>query len=189
MSDAQAAGVATQLLVRLGGGDREAARDLLPLIHDQLRAIAGGYFRGQGAGHTLQPTALVNEAYLKLVASGSNWKDRAHFLAVAATAMRQILQNHARAKRAAKRDADKVDVTIEQFSTPAGVDVLDLVALDDALNKLRSLNDRQARLVELRFFGGLTHDEIALVWGVTTRTVEREWRRVRAWMSRELNGR
>lgn len=171
----------------MSAGESHAAEELLPLVYGQLRALAGIYFRHQPANHTLQPTALVNEAFLKLAASSSDWKDRAHFCAVAATAMRQILQNHARGKRAAKRSADRADVSIDQFATPGGADVLDLVALEDALAKLASLDARQARIVELRFFGGLTHDEIAFVLDVSTRTVEKEWRRVRAWLSRELS--
>ncbi len=180
-------GNATELLVRMGAGDQAAAGELLPLVYEQLREMAGNFMRNQPAGHTLQPTALVNEAYLKLIASSGNWKDRAHFCAVTATAMRQILQNHARGKRAAKRSGQRVNITIDRFDGPEGAEVLDLVALEDALTKLAELNMRQARLVELRFFGGMTHDEIAHVLGVTTRTVEKDWRRVRAWLSRELS--
>lgn len=185
-SDNLASGLATQLLVRVRDGDSGAARELLPLVYEQLRAIAGGYFRRQGANHTLQPTALVHEAFVKLVAAGNDWQSRAHFCAVASTAMRQILQNHARAKRAAKRAGQRAALTVDRLATPAGVDVIDLLALEDALAKLAALNERQARIVELRFFGGLTHDEIAWVLGLSTRTIEKEWRRTRAWLNREL---
>ncbi len=177
---------ATLLLVRINDGDSQAAADLLPLVYEQLRAIAGSQFRSEPANHTLQPTALVHEAYLKLVQGGDNWEGRAHFCAVAATAMRQILSNHARGKRAAKRGAQRVDLTVDNVMTPSGSSVLDLVALDEALTKLEAMNQRYGRLVELRFFGGLTVEEIAKLEGVSSRTVKRDWRSVRAWMSREL---
>jgi RNA polymerase sigma factor (TIGR02999 family) len=139
------------------------------LVYDQLRAMAGGYFKAQPASHTLQPTALVNEAYLKLVGSEQGWKSRPHFCAVAATAMRQILMDHARAKRRAKRAGHVVDVTIDDLATPGGTP-LDLVALDDAMAKLAQMQERSARIVELRFFGGLTNPEISQVMGVSTAT-------------------
>ena len=188
MHDAESDSSATQLLQRLGSGDQSAAGDLLPLVYDQLRALAGGCFRGQRADHTLQPTALVHEAYLKLIRSDTDWKNRAHFCCVAATAMRQVLLNHARAKRAAKRHATFVDVSDAELQTPDGASLLDMIALDDALTKLKELNEDYARLIELRFFGGLTVDEIASVQGVSARTVRNHWRNARAWMSRELSG-
>lgn len=144
-----AAGPATLLLTRVSEGDSAAVAELLPLVYDQLRAIAGGQFRGERANHTLQPTALVHEAYLKLVGSGSPWSSQAHFCAVAATAMRQILSNHAR-------------------------------------TKLAALNQRYARMVELRFFGGLTVEGIAELEGVFARTVKKDGRSARAWLRREL---
>lgn len=183
--DAEAA---TQLLARLQSGDSSAAHDLLPVVYDQLRSLAGRYFRGDAGRHTLQPTALVHEAYLKLVRSDAEWSGREHFCAVAATAMRQILMNHARAKRAAKRDGERVDLTIDEFATPAGKDVIDLVALDEALTKLAEHDPKLARIVELRFFGGLTMDEIATHLQVTRRTAQRDWRWIRAWLSAELSG-
>ncbi len=180
---------ATRLLDRVSEGDSTAACDLLPLIYDQLRAIAGAQFRGERSNHTLQPTALVHEAYVKLVnAPGGHWKNRAHFCAVAATAMRQILMNHARAKRASKRDAQQVTITVDRLATPSGASVLDLVALDDALVKLEDMNQRYARIVELRFFGGLTVEEMVPILGISVQTIHKEWRRVRAWMARELDG-
>lgn len=183
----EAPGQATLLLEKLRDGDDEAARQLLPIVYDQLRAIAGGYFQAQPAGHTLQPTALVHEAYLKIVGSGAGWKNRAHFCAVAATAMRQILSNHARDKRAAKRDGNRVQLTIDELPTPAGSSVLDLLDLDDALSELSALNPRHARMVELRFFGGLSTEEIAHVLGLSSGMVRREWRAMRAWLSRRLD--
>ncbi len=181
-----AAGPATLLLTRVSDGDSAAVAELLPLVYNQLRNIAGGQFRGERANHTLQPTALVHEAYLKLVGSGSTWSSQAHFCAVAATAMRQILSNHARTKRAAKRAGNLVDVSVSGIEMPSGTRVLDLVALDDALTKLAALNQRYARIVELRFFGGLTVEEIAELEGVSARTVKKDWRSARAWLSREL---
>ena len=181
-------GPATVLLRRFAEGDSTAVSDLLPLVYDELRAVAGGYFKRQDPNHTLQPTALVHEAYLKLVGTGGGWKDRAHFCALAATAMRHILIDHARAKRAAKRSAAVADVTLDRLLSPSGNSVLDLVALDDALSKLTAQSERSARLVELRFFGGLSTDEIAHVLEISTATAAREWRHARAWLSRELGG-
>ncbi len=180
-------GPATFLLGRIRDGDENAARELLPMVYDQLRAVAGAYFAGQPSNHTLQPTALVHEAYLKLAGSGTDWTDHAHFCAVAATAMRQILTNHARDKRAAKRSGNRVELTVEEMPTPAGTFVLDLLDLDMALNELGTLNSRHARMVELRFFGGLGTDEMAHVLGISTGMVRREWRALRAWLSRRLD--
>ena len=186
--DRSPSGEATLLLARLSEGDSEAANDLLPLVYDQLRAMAGGQFRGERSNHTLQPTALVHEAYIKLIQVEGSWKNRAHFCAIAASAMRKILINHARAKRASKRAGNRVDVTVDALATPAGQTALDLVDLDDALTKLASLNERYARIVELRFLGGLQVEEIAEILGVSSRTIRKDWRVARAWMARELKG-
>lgn len=187
-ADGEARSDATQLLSCIRAGDASAAEALLPLVYEQLRAIAGSYFKGQPSNHTLQPTALVHEAFLKLVnAPDGSWRDRAHFCAVAATAMRQILKDHARGKQAAKRSGGIVrGVEVDQVMTPSGASALDLVALDAALGKLTELDPRQGRIVELWFFGGLTAEETASVLGVSSRTVERGWRRARAWLNREL---
>ncbi len=179
-------GDATTMLARINAGDAAAAEILLPLVYDQLRAIAGAYFQAVPANHTLQPTALVHEAYLKLVGSKGGWKDSAHFCAVAATAMRQILSNHAQAKRAAKRNARRVELTVDDFPAPTGASTLDLLDLDEALNELSRLNDRHSRMVELRFFGGLTVEAMAHVLGISTGMVRREWRAARAWLSCRL---
>lgn len=186
--DADPPGEATVLLDRLGRGDAAAAEELLPLVYDQLRAMAGSYFRGQRADHTLQPTALVHEAYLKLVrASDQSWKSRGHFCAVAAMAMRQILKNHAAAKRAAKRGgAEAHRVPLDQVTTPSGETVVDVIALDEALTRLAELDERQSRVIELWFFGGLPMPQVGEVLGVSARTAERDWRRARAWLSVEL---
>ncbi len=180
---------ATQLLHRASAGDSAAVDDLLPLVYQELRARAGSYFLGQSANHTLQPTALVHEAYVKLVrAPSAGWNSRAHFCAVAATVMRQILTDHARRRAAAHRAAgERGQITTAMF-TPSQNAAVDLLSLDDAMTKLGKLDSRQARIVELRFFGGLTVEEVAGVLDVSTSTIEKEWRRVRAWLIRELSG-
>ena len=181
-------GDATMLLARIHEGDSQAADELLPLVYDQLRAMAGAYFKGQRPNHTLQPTALVHEAYIKLIRADGPPKSRAHFCAVAATAMRQILSNHARGKRAEKRDANAVNISVDQLATPSVAPTLDLLGLDEALSKLSELSERLARLIELRFFGGLNMEEVAQVLDVSLPTVERDWRRARAWLNQELSG-
>lgn len=179
---------ATLLLERVGAGDRGAAEALFPLVYDQLRAIAGGQMKAQRPNHTLQPTALVHEAYIKLVrVEGADWRGRAHFCAVAVTAMRQILQDYARMKRAEKRGGGEGErVPLETVETPSGQRHLDLVDLDEALSKLEEIDERQARVVEMRFFGGMTSEHVAEVLGVSVPTVERAWRASRAWLSTRL---
>ena len=184
----------TQLLTEVGKGHASAADQLLPLVYDELRALASSYFRRQRPDHTLQPTALVHEAYAKLVGSGgedavgSAWTSRAHFFAVAAKAMRQILANHARDRRAAKRSGEWNRVTLSDAVTPTADREFDLVSLDEALAQLSELDERQARVVELRFFAEMNMKEIAHVMEVSVSTVEREWRRARAWLSGRLRG-
>jgi len=176
----------TQILHDLKGGDPHAAERLLPLVYDHLRAIAGSYFRNQRSGHTLQPTALVHEAFLRLTAgSEHDWKDRAHFSAVCAMAMRSILADHARRRFAAKRGGGRQRVTLSAASDDSrdGIDVLDL---DEALSKLSALNERQGKIVELRLFGGMTMDEIAHHLDISKTTVEGDWRMARAWLSAHL---
>lgn len=180
---------ATRLLSDLGCGDVDAAAKLLPLIYDELRGIAARHFRRQRLDHTLQPTALVHEAFLKLVdQTQAKWKDRAHFFAVAATAMRQILVNHALARAAAKRGggAARIALTGEMAATPESD--FDPLVLDEALKSLARLDSRKARVVELRFFSGLSVEEVAEVLGVSRTTVEGDWRTARAWLSRALRG-
>ena len=182
-------GEITRILGELEHGDGSAADRLFPLVYDQLRALAAHYFARQGSQHTLQPTALVHEAYLKIVGGESvEWQGRAHFMAVSAKAMRQILMNHARDKAAAKRGGGWQRMTLDEAVTPPAGNAreLDLIAVDDALNKLARLSDRQARVVELRFFGGLTIAEAAHVMSVGTTTVEDDWHLARAWLGREL---
>ncbi len=177
----------TQVLNQVVDGHPSAARQLLPMVYDELRRLARSQLRRQPSGHTLQATALVHEAYLRLVGpTASRWESRAHFFAVSATAMRQVLSNHARHKKAAKRGSTWNRVGLSEVIDPAGELDVDLMALDHAPEKLATLDERQSRLVELRFFGGMTTKEIALVLGVSTSTIEKEWARARAWLSAEL---
>lgn len=182
-------GDATLLLHRLERGDAAAAKELLPLVYDQLRATAGSFFRMQSSDHTLQPTALVHEAYLKLVRTPEGrWQGQAHFCAVAATAMRQILQNHARDKRAEKRGGGAQRLPLTTIAMPSTSEPVDLLELDEALTELGGIDERGARIIELRFFGGLSNDEIADLLGTSRPTVERSWRRSRAWLKARLSG-
>ncbi len=180
----------TDILRRLNSGDGSATAELLPLVYQELRAIAGHYFRDQPADHTLQPTALVHEAFLKLVnQTGASWQSRAHFLAVAATAMRQILVDHARARAAAKRGGDRLQLTLDEAVVPAsGAHEVDMLALHEFLTTLATLDERQGRIVEMRFFGGMRVKEIAEVLGVTKTTVDNLWRAARAWLNAQLSG-
>jgi len=177
----------TELLGRWSEGDEKALDQLMPLVYDELHRLAGAYLRRERREHTLQPTALVNEAYLKLVRQRNMpWQNRAQFFGVAAQLMRRILVDHARANYAAKRGGHRVNVSLKNigaFGTQAEADVL---ALHDVLNRLAEIDPDQSRIVELRFFGGLTIDETAEVMQVSHSTVEREWRIARAWLKREL---
>jgi len=175
----------TQLLYRVRDGDEQAVSDLLPLVYSELRARAASYFRAQPTDHTLQPTALVHEAFLRLVrSSNQEWNDRSHFCAVAATAMRQILTDHARRRAVAENAVGEHHKTL--IDPPSESTALDVIAVDDALKKLTERNREQARLVELRFFGGLSIEEIANVLKKSESTIKREWRRARAWLLTEL---
>ena len=180
----------TEMLVRAKERDGSATEALLPLLYDQLRALAGSYFRHANPAQTLQPTALVHEAFLKLVRGKTpDWESRAHFFAVAAMAMRQILANHAEAKRALRRGGGRPRVTLSGISTPYDQDVqIDLIDLDDALSKLAELSPEQARIVELRFLAGLDENEIAHLLDTSERTVRRKWRMARAFLACELGG-
>ena len=158
-----------------------------PLVYEQLHQLAEGYFRRQPKGHTLSPTALIHEAYLKLVdREGGRWKDRTHFLAVAATAMRQILVDHARGREAVRRGGGRQRITLDESAMPSADRDVDLLALDEALERLAGLDERKARVVELRFFAGLTVEETAAALGVSSVTVKRDWSMARAWIEREL---
>lgn len=178
----------TRLLADLERGDVTAAEKLLPLVYDELRAVADRFFRRQPADHTLQPTALVHEAYIRLIQrKDENWSGRAHFFAVACRAMRQILINHAERRAAAKRGGDRRKLTLSEGLTPTPQCDVDLLALDEALTRLFALSERAGKVVELRFFGGLAVEEVAHVLNVSKRTVEGDWQMARAWLSRELS--
>jgi len=167
----------------------DADVELLEAVYSELRAIAGSYFKSQDMNHTLQPTALVHEAFLKLVGSkATSWEGRAHFIAVAAMAMRQILTDHARHSRSAKRGGGAGRVTLTGVSLGDDKSDYDAIDIDEALTRLAEVDPRQARVTELRFFAGLTVQEAAIVLGVSDRTVEIDWRHARAWLRRELQG-
>jgi RNA polymerase sigma factor (TIGR02999 family) len=185
---------ATTLVATLGsqaGGSRATAEQLIPLVYDELRRLARGFLSREGRDHTLQPTALVHEAYLRLVdQSRVNWQGRTHFRAVGARMMRRILIDHARLRRGLKRGGGLKRVTLgDSLLRPPDPDLElpELLALNDALDKLARLDERQARVVELRFFGGLTTAEIAEALGVSERTVGNDWKHGRAWLKRELS--
>ncbi|HZR65483.1 MAG TPA: sigma-70 family RNA polymerase sigma factor [Terriglobales bacterium] len=178
----------TELLVRWRGGDREALDALLPLVYDELRRIARHYLQGERSGHTLQSTALVNEAYVRMVAQDfPEWQSRAHFFAVAAQLMRQILVDYARSHRASKRGGNVYKVTLDEAEgQPVKTDV-DILALDEALKELAEMDPQQSRVVELKFFAGLSIEHTAEVLGVSPSTVKRDWVTARAWLYRELD--
>lgn len=177
------------MLQGIAAGDSGAAAQLLPVVYEELRALARAHLAGERAGHTLQPTALVHEAYLRLV-GGEPGGDRAfngrqHFFATAATAMRRILVDHARERNALKRGAGR-RVHLSDADAVTVNDDLDLVGLDDALKKLEAVDERRVRVVTFRFFGGLTVDETAAVLGVSPATVKNDWAFARAWLLREM---
>jgi RNA polymerase sigma-70 factor, ECF subfamily len=177
----------TRLLVDWGKGDQAALDELIPLVYDELRRLAGRYMRRESRDHTLQTSALVNEAYLRLVDQKSvEWQNRAHFFGVAAQLMRRILVDHARSRLRAKRGGRAQMVSLAE---QAGMseEVAEVIALDEALKRLAELDPRKSQLVEMKFFGGLTNEEVAEVLKVTTRTVEREWRKAKAWLNRAIN--
>lgn len=177
---------ATDRLHALAEGEHGAAADLMPLVYDELRALASVYLRQERANHTLEPTAVVNEAFLRMVDQRkTDWKSRAHFIAVGASMIRRVLIDHARATNAAKRGGSWARVTLDR-PLVEGVDHVEMIALDDALKKLDLVDERQARVVELRFFGGLGAKEVAHVLGVSQRTVESDWAMAKAWLRREL---
>ncbi len=177
----------TLLLAELTGGNGQVVNALLPLIYDELHRVADIQLRGERRDHTLNATALVHEAYLKLVdQSRVTWQNRAHFLGVAAQAMRRILINYAEQRRAQKRGGELVATTFDDDLSPRDARADELVNLDEALTRLKAISPRQAATVEYRFFGGLTHEEIAEVIGVSVPTVRRDWRLARAWLAGEL---
>lgn len=179
----------TQLLIGWGNGDKAALDSLLPLVYDELRRQAARYLRRERVGHTLQTTALIHEAYLKLVDQKHvHWQNRAHFFGIAAQLMRRILVDHARTKKRAKRGGSDVRVSFGEATVIAKTQDLDIVALDEALERLSAIDEQQARIVELRFFSGLTVEETAEVLSISPATVKRDWSMAKAWLHREISG-
>ncbi len=184
MQDSQA----TQLVTQMEAGDPQAVHVLLPLVYSELRSLAAAFLFRERRNHTLQPTAIVHEAFLRLVdQTRVNWKGRAHFVAVAAQAMRRLLVDHARAKHSAKRGGGRLRVSLHADLALSPEHEQDVLDLHEALEKLKEVDERQAQIVELRFFGGLSVKEVAEVLDVSTRTVESDWTMVRAWLRRELS--
>ncbi len=177
----------TQLLVDWSNGDQAALERLLPLVNDELRRLARRYMRREGPGHTLQTSALVNEAYLRLIDQKNvQWQNRAHFFGIAAQLMRRILIDHARSHHYAKRGGGASKVSLDEAAAVKDARADELLAVDEALEKLTALDPRKGRVVELRFFGGLSLEETAEVMGISSPTVQREWRAAKAWLHRML---
>jgi len=178
----------TQLLSAWSDGDKVALEQLMPLVYQELHRLAARHLASERAGHTLQPTALVNEAYLRLIDQKRvRWQTKAHFLAIAAHMMRRILVDYARARRYAKRGGGAPVVTLDEAAALSVERASDLIAVDDVLNRLSELDPRKGRVVELRFFGGLSVEETAEVLQISPNTVLRDWRTAKAWLHRELS--
>ncbi len=179
----------THILKEWSAGDQKALDRLTPLVYEELRHQAARYLRRERPGHTLQTSALINEAYLRLVdAQDVDWQNRAHFFAIAANLMRRILVEHARRRDADKRGGSKVMVQLDEALAVADESGVDLLAIDEALERLAITDAQQARVVELRFFSGLTVEETASALGVSPKTVKRDWSVARAWLRREIGG-
>ena len=188
-ASAEPTATATGLLLKWGHGDEGALERLIPLVHQELHRIARRCMAGEAAGHSLQATALVNEAYIRLVDGKSvQWHDRAHFLAVSARVMRHILVDHARARRYQKRGGLAAKVSFDEALVVTDEPSVDLVALDDALQALAKFDERKSRVVEMRFFGGLSVEETAAALKVSPATVMGDWRLAKAWLKREMRG-
>lgn len=181
-------GEVTQLLIELRAGKREAEEKLIPLVYAELRRLAAHYLRAERADHTLQPTALVHEAYIRLTnVREVDWQSRSHFFATAAMVMRRILVDHARAQQADRREALHNAVSLEDALVVSPTRSSELIALDEALSRLTQIDPRRGKIVELRFFGGLSEEEAGMVLGISARTVKRDWRIAKAWLYDELN--
>jgi len=179
----------TQLLIDWSRGNKEALDRLVPVVYDELRRQAARYLRRERVGHTLQTTALIHEAYLKLVDQRNvHWQNRAHFFGIAAQLMRRILVDHARTRKRAKRGGSDIRVSLGEATATAAAKDLDIVALDQALDRLAEIDPQQSRVVELRYFSGLNVEETAEVLGISPATVKREWRIAKAWLHREISG-
>jgi len=178
----------TQLLVRWRAGDQAALDELLPLVYREMRRLAGYYLRQERPDHTLQPTALVHEAYLRLVGEKEiDWQSRAHFFGIAAVRMRRILVEHARSRQAAKRGGGEYRLSLSEANRMAEKRDVNLLALDDALRRLEELDLQKSRIVELRYFGGLTIEETAEALRISPATVKRDWSMARAWLRSEIS--
>jgi RNA polymerase sigma factor (TIGR02999 family) len=179
----------TRLLAAMNDGDRSAFDELLPIIYDELRRMASYYMRGQPADHTLQTTALIHEAYLKLAAQpDKQWQNRTHFFAVAAQAMRHVLVDYARSKGAVKHGGQVQKVELEEAAFVSAGRAAEVVALDEALTALAGVDPRKSQVVELRYFGGLSVEETAEALQVSPETIKRDWRLAKLWLMRELSG-
>lgn len=186
-SNSHEAGQVTQLLERWSLGDQSALDELTPLVYNELRHVAEAYLRRERPDHTLQATALVNEAYLRLIGhKQGRWQGRKHFYGIAARLMRQVLVEHARKHKAEKRGGGRVVVTLDHYEDVADNPEVDILAVHEALQRLARFDEQQARIVELRFFGGLSIEETAETLGVGHATIEREWAMARAWLRNEL---
>jgi RNA polymerase sigma factor (TIGR02999 family) len=181
-------GDVTRLLHDMSDGSEEAAERLYPRVYSELKAIAAARLRAERAGHTLSATALVHEAYLKLVRQADvDWQNRAHFFSIAARAMRRVLMDYAIARKAEKRGGGAPVVTLQHESAGHGADLDELLAIDEALTRLTELDERQAQVVEMRYFGGLNLEDIAAALGVSRSSVNRDWRMARAFLATELS--
>lgn len=182
-------GTTTQLLLEWAGRDKAALDRMLPVVYDELHRLAVRYLGREGPGHTLQPTALVHEAYMRLIDQRRvDWRNRAQFLGVAASIMRRILVNHARDRGAQKRGGKAERVSLSLVEATSGRPDIELIALEESLERLAAMDERKSRIVELKFYGGLTVEEIAEVLGVSGATVEREWAFARAWLYDAIEG-
>lgn len=185
---ATVSGEVTHLLQEVRRGNKEAEGLLVPLVYRELRRIAAAYLRHEARANSLQPTALVNEAYLRLAGiKHVDWQSRSHFFAVSATIMRRILVEHARAARSRKRGNGWEEVSLNEAILPSPDRAPEILALDEALTRLAALDDRQAKIVELRFFAGMSEEEAAEALGISSRTVKRDWRIAKAWLFKELS--
>jgi RNA polymerase sigma factor (TIGR02999 family) len=179
----------THLLKEWSEGDQQALDELTPLVYEELRQQAARYLRKERPNHSLQATALINEAFLRLIdVKDVQWQNRAHFFAIAANLMRRILVDHARRRDAEKRGGSQVCLTLDEGLAWANEPAVDLLAIDEALDRLAVIDEQQARIVELRFFSGLTVEETATALGVSPKTVKRDWSVARAWLKREIGG-
>jgi len=177
----------TGLLASARLGDRQASERVFPIVYKELRRLAAHHMGREATGHSLQPTALVHEAYIRLIQSKVDWRDRAHFFAIASRIMRNVLVDEARARLAAKRGAGAGRIALDDLQIAAPNRYADILAIDQALTRLSELNERQARVVEMTFFGGLKEEETAETLGISVRTVHRDWATARAWLHAQLS--